>query len=318
MIALALVLALQPAAAAQADPIGAMLAAQEQVPVPESAEPENVDLVEGSMRAQLMAAAPVDFCRGYLREGSLLICRFLPHATVELGDGIAAQADEEGFVTLGIPREAPNAMTLRIGYRLGDGTPGEIVETVHIVQREYDLQHVDGVPQATVTPDPSTLERRQREYAQKQEAFASVWEGRGFLDGFIPPSQGITTGVYGSARVYNDGHEGSPHWGLDWANEIGTPVYAPAGGLVTLAEPDMYYEGGLIFIDHGQGLISAFLHLSGVSVEAGNVVEQGQLIGAMGAGGRATGSHLDWRVKLRNRFYVDPQTLLELDLTDLE
>jgi murein DD-endopeptidase MepM/ murein hydrolase activator NlpD len=307
MIALVLAAALQATAAAPADPIADMLAAREEVAASDD-----------SLRAMLMAAAPLDFCRGEMREGSLLVCRFLPHASVQLGDADRVEAGADGYVTLGVPREAPATMMLRIDYMLGDGAPGEIVQTVDVAQREYDLQHVDGVPQATVTPDPSTLPRRQREYAQKQEAFASVWDGRGFLDGFIAPSVGITTGVYGSARVYNNGHEGSPHWGLDWANEVGTPVHAPAGGLVTLAEPDMYYEGGLIFIDHGQGLTSAFLHLSGVSVEAGDIVEQGQLIGQMGAGGRATGSHLDWRVKLRNQFYVDPQTLLDLDLSELD
>ena len=186
-----------------------------------------------------------------------------------------------------------------------------------ITRREYRLQRVDGVPQSTVTPDPSTLPRRQREYAQKQAAFNSTWEGQGFLDGFIAPADGVTTGVYGSARVYNDGAERGVHWGLDWANETGTPVVAPASGLVTLAEPDMYYEGGLIFIDHGQGLVSAFLHLSAVHVEEGQFVEQGQLIGDIGAGGRSTGPHLDWRVKLRNQFYFDPQVLLDLDVTGL-
>ncbi|WP_300541963.1 M23 family metallopeptidase [Maricaulis sp.] len=297
MIALLLTIALQ-SAGGSADPIGELIAQN---------RGDNVRV----------GAAPQDRCRGQWREGSLLVCRFQPGTRVTLGE-VSARADAGGFVTLGIPRQAPESLALRIDYSdAGDGT-GQIVETVSIAQREYDLQHVDGVPQATVTPDPSTLPRRQREYAQKQDAFNSVWDGQGFLDGFIAPAEGITTGVYGSARVYNNGHEGNPHWGLDWANQEGTPIYAPAGGLVTLAEPDMYYEGGLIFIDHGQGLVSAFLHLSGVSVEDGDIVEQGQLIGQMGAGGRATGSHLDWRVKLRNGFYVDPQSLLDLDLNGLE
>lgn len=306
MIALALAVALQSAGAADADPIAEMLAAQER-----AAEP-GLDSGE-----TLVRMTPQNTCRGAWREGSLLICSVQPHAVVRLGDQAVA-ADAQGFAVLGIPRQAPETMTFSVSWETPLGDPVDWLQRVDIAQREYDLQHVDGVPQATVTPDPSTLERRQREYAQKQEAFASVWEGRGFLDGFVPPAEGITTGVYGSARVYNNGHEGSPHWGLDWANEVGTPVHAPAGGLVTLAEPDMYYEGGLIFIDHGQGLTSAFLHLSGVDVEAGDVVEQGQLIGRMGAGGRATGSHLDWRVKLRNQFYVDPQTLLDLDLSGLD
>ena len=301
MIGALLALGLQAAASGPADdPIGSFIE-------------ENA----ASVREMRIAAAPADFCDGDFRQGSFLVCRFMPGARVELGE-IDVTADADGYVMLAIPRRAPGAMPLRITYEREDGTSGDIAERLDIASREYDLQHVDGVPQSTVTPDPSTLPRRQREYAQKQEAFNSVWDGTGFLDGFIPPAEGITTGIYGSARVYNNGHEGSPHWGLDWANDVGTPIYAPAGGRVTLAEPDMYYEGGLIFIDHGQGLVSAFLHLSGVSVEAGDIVEQGQLIGQMGAGGRATGSHLDWRVKLRNQFYADPATLLELDPASLD
>ena len=84
-----------------------------------------------------------------------------------------------------------------------------------------------------------------------------------------------------------------------------------------LAEPDMYYEGGLIFLDHGQGVVSCFLHMSAVHVAVGDMVEQGQLIGEIGSGGRATGPHLDWRVKFQNNFYVDPALLLELDPAEL-
>lgn len=301
MIGALLALGLQAAASGPADdPIGSFIE-------------ENA----ASVREMRIAAAPADFCDGAFRQGSFLVCRFMPGARVEFGE-IDVTADANGYVMLAIPRRAPGEVPLRITYTREDGASADIAERLEIAAREYDLQHVDGVPQSTVTPDPSTLPRRQREYAQKQDAFNSVWDGTGFLDGFIPPAEGITTGIYGSARVYNNGHEGSPHWGLDWANDVGTPVHAPAGGRVTLAEPDMYYEGGLIFIDHGQGLVSAFLHLSGVEVEAGDIVEQGQLIGQMGAGGRATGSHLDWRVKLRNQFYADPATLLELDPASLD
>jgi murein DD-endopeptidase MepM/ murein hydrolase activator NlpD len=302
MISLAVVLALQSTTALvddASDPIGDLIAQN---------APEARDVAEPGRMG----------CRGRQEQGALIICRFEPGTRLDLGESVAI-ADAQGFAVLGIPRNAPEEMIFEISTAGVANSVNRIDEspTWFITQREYNLQHVDGVPQATVTPDPSTLPRRQREYAQKQDAFNSVWDGQGFLTGFIPPVEGITTGVYGSARVYNNGHEGSPHWGLDWANEVGTPVYAPAGGLVTLAEPDMYYEGGLIFIDHGQGLVSAFLHLSGVEVSEGDIVEQGQLIGAMGAGGRATGSHLDWRVKLRNQFYVDPQSLLDLDLSEL-
>jgi len=253
-------------------------------------------------------------CVGEYVEGGTLACQYVPGTQVQLGN-VSGTADQDGYVLLAVPRQSSES--LAFSARLADGVQ-LFDETRTITQREYNLQRVDGVPQSTVTPDPSTLPRRQREYAQKQDAFNSTWNGQGFLDGFIAPADGVTTGVYGSARIYNDGSERGVHWGLDWANAAGTPVVAPASGLVTLAEPDMYYEGGLIFIDHGQGLVSAFLHLSGVEVEAGQVVEQGQVIGAIGSTGRSTGPHLDWRVKLRNQFYIDPALLLDLDIHSLQ
>jgi len=294
VIALALSLALL---AQDADPIGDLIA-------------ESGDSFAGV--SDLSSA-----CIGEFREGGFLLCNYGPMSRVTLGD-VSADADADGWAVIALPRQAPETLNFRVeltGPQAQD--PVLIDEPRTIAQREYDLQRVNGVPQSTVTPDPSTLPRRQREYAQKQDAFNSTWDGQGFLDGFVQPADGITTGVYGSARIYNDGSERGVHWGLDWANETGTPVVAPASGLVTLAEPDMYYEGGLIFIDHGQGLVSAFLHLSDVVVEEGQFVEQGQQIGAIGATGRSTGPHLDWRVKLRNQFYADPSTLLELDVSGL-
>jgi hypothetical protein len=281
--------------------------------VPAEADPIGEFLADTPGGASLVTQG----CFGEFREGGFLLCNYGPMSRVTLGD-VTGEADADGWTMVAIPRRAPESLPFRVeltGPQAQD--PALVDEMREITQREYRLQRVDGVPQSTVTPDPSTLPRRQREYAQKQTAFNSTWDGQGFLDGFIAPTDGRVTGVYGSARVYNNGDERGVHWGLDWANVTGTPVVAPASGLVTLAEPDMYYEGGLIFIDHGQGLVSAFLHLSAVHVEEGQFVEQGQLIGDIGAGGRSTGPHLDWRVKLRNQFYFDPQVLLDLDVTGL-
>ncbi|MEM7570036.1 MAG: M23 family metallopeptidase, partial [Pseudomonadota bacterium] len=100
-----------------------------------------------------------------------------------------------------------------------------------------------------------------------------------------------------------------PHYGIDLAAPRGTPVKAPAGGVVTLAEADFWDEGGLIFLDHGHGMQSAFLHLNEVSVKVGDVVAQGDIIGTVGSTGRSTGPHLDWRVNW-GKVWIDPQVLL--------
>lgn len=293
MIALIAALFLQ-SAEAPLDPIAEMIAAQS----PQAAE------------AEAQPASPQQGCAGSFAEGALLICNYGPDSQVTLGS-VTAQADASGWTVLGIPRDAPDEMRFTV-----DRAAGRIDRMQMIAQREFAIQRIEGVPQSTVTPDPSTLERRQREYAQKQAAFATHWDGAGFLAGFIRPAEGITTGVYGSQRIYN-GTPGNPHWGMDWANEPGTPVMAPAAGRVILAADDMYYEGGLVFLDHGHGVVSCFLHMSAVHVAVGDLVEQGQLVGEIGSGGRATGPHLDWRVKFQNSFYVDPALLLELDTSDL-
>jgi murein DD-endopeptidase MepM/ murein hydrolase activator NlpD len=100
-----------------------------------------------------------------------------------------------------------------------------------------------------------------------------------------------------------------PHYGVDLAAPRGTPIVAPAGGLVSFAETGLHFEGGLIMIDHGQGLVSAYLHLSRLDVVAGQSVSQGQVIGAVGAEGRATGPHLCWRMKWRDR-NLNPMSLV--------
>ena len=129
-----------------------------------------------------------------------------------------------------------------------------------------------------------------------------------FADSFAWPAEGRISGVYGSQRVLN-GEPRRPHFGLDIAAPKGSPVTAPAAGIITLTHPDMFYSGGTIILDHGHGLSSTFLHLSEVLVEAGTRVKKGALIGRVGSTGRASGPHLDWRMNWLNR-RVDPGQLV--------
>ncbi|HAQ36026.1 MAG: peptidase M23 [Maricaulis sp.] len=245
-------------------------------------------------------------CQGEFTQGAMIVCRTAPGTRVDFGDQ-SATADSDGWVVLGLDRDQGAEITLSAS--LPDGV--EYLQTHSVTQREYNVQVVEGVPQRTVTPSEADLVRIREEGRRKAGAYTSRWEGAGFASGFIEPADGVISGVYGSQRVYN-GTPGRPHYGLDFANAPGTPVVAPAAGLVTLADADMFYEGGLVFIDHGQGFTSAFLHMSAVDVEVGQVVAQGERIGAIGAGGRSTGPHLDWRIKWRNR-YIDPALVLEVD-----
>lgn len=256
------------------------------------------------------ADAPIR-CAGEHRQGAVLVCRTVPGAEVTLGD-ITERADGEGWIVMGHDRDAPARKTFRVRH-----ADGVWVTRIEVEAREYEIQRIDGLPPAMVTPppDPEFQARLARENRTKGAAYISRWEGHGFLEGFDWPVTGRITGVYGSQRVLN-GEPRRPHFGIDIAAPTGTPVEAPAGGVVTLADPDMYWEGGLIFIDHGQGFTGVFMHLDTVDVEVGDIVQKGDVIGTVGATGRVTGPHLDWRVRWRNR-QIDPEALLALDVSDL-
>ena len=171
---------------------------------------------------------------------------------------------------------------------------------------------MEGVPRETVTPSKEHLARIARERKLVRAAKGRIIKRPDILlsviEGFQWPVVGPISGVYGSQRYYN-GVPGSPHYGVDIALPTGTPVHAPASGIVTLAEEDLFYSGGTIILDHGYRLSSSFLHLSRVSVSVGDEISQGDVLGEIGSSGRATGPHLDWRMSWRNE-RVDPQLLV--------
>ena len=130
----------------------------------------------------------------------------------------------------------------------------------------------------------------------------------GFKDGFINPLENMNkTSPFGSQRILN-GIPKKPHYGVDIAAKVGTKIYAPADGVISLSDDDLYFEGSMVLIDHGQGLISMYLHTEENLVHEGEHVKQGQLIATVGSKGRSTGPHLCWRLKWRNR-NLDPETL---------
>ncbi|HYD87234.1 MAG TPA: M23 family metallopeptidase [Vitreimonas sp.] len=245
-------------------------------------------------------------CAGAMTQGGVALCRTNPGAELRIGGEGVGHADANGWAVIGFNREAPESMRVE-AHLNGISTYDDLA----IAPREFDVQRIDGLPQQTVTPtDPAVLERISREAALKREAFTSQAPMTGFLDGFIMPVDGgVVTGRWGNQRILN-GVPSTPHFGYDIAVPAGTPIRAPAAGVVTLANPDMHYEGGLVFIDHGQGLITMYLHMSRLDVRVGDVVSQGQVIGAVGASGRATGPHLCWRMRWRER-QLDPSIAVE-------
>ena len=241
---------------------------------------------------------------GRLIQGGLMIGHAPPGARVTL-DGKPIRVSGDGLFVFGFGRDAGPRSELEIT------DPDGAIErrALEIGQRTYRSERIDGLPPAMVTPPPEVLERIRREGARIAAARARDSDTPWFADGFIRPTGGPISGVYGSQRILN-GEPRRPHYGLDMAPPAGTPVKAPAGGVVSLAENDLYYTGGTVMIDHGHGITSVLMHLQSVDVEAGATVGRGQRIGTVGATGRATGPHLDWRV---NWFSVrlDPGLVLE-------
>ncbi len=248
-------------------------------------------------------AAALEF-QGIWQQGAMLVGHTKPGNKVVFQDRNVSLTPQ-GYFVIGLSRDVKGPVVVDV-----HNGKGSQQYSYSVAQREYKVQRVDGVPQRTVTPPSAeVLERIRREGRLVRQARADNDRREDFLQGFIKPLEGPITGVYGSQRVYN-GVPKNPHYGLDIARPTGTVVVAPAAGIVKLVHADMYYSGGTLVLDHGYGLTSSFIHLSGALVKEGQRVEAGDAIAKVGSTGRATGPHLDWRV---NWFSVrlDPALVLE-------
>lgn len=185
---------------------------------------------------------------------------------------------------------------------------GRHAQSIDVVPRSFDIERIDGLPEQMVTPDPAVAERIAREAAAVAAARERRDDRTDFQGGFVWPAKGRLSGFYGSQRILN-GEPRTPHYGVDVAAPTGDPVSAPAAGIITFAEPNLYFSGGTVILDHGLGVSSTFLHLSRIDVAVGQQVRQGTRLGAIGATGRATGPHLDWRMNVGS-VRVDPQVLM--------
>ena len=237
-------------------------------------------------------------------QGALVIGKVAPGSSVRYA-GRELRVTRDGNVALGVGRDEPGPV--QIDVRARDGQHERIA--IEVVPRDWPIERVDGVPPKTVEPPPDIAERIRREQARVVAARARDDARDDFLSHFTWPVEGRISGRFGNQRIYN-GTPKSPHSGMDIAVPQGTPVQAPAGGVVTFADSDLYLTGGTLLIDHGHGVSSNFLHLSRIDVKTGDRVEQGDIVGAVGKTGRATGPHLHWGM---NWFKVrlDPLLLVE-------
>ncbi len=236
----------------------------------------------------LPAPAPALMVNGNLTQGGLAICKAAPGAAVYFQDR-PIRVSPEGLFVIGFDRDAGPEATIRIHQDSGRVENHPLT----IEARQYLVQRIDGLPQRKVAPGTADLTRIRQEIALVKAVRLKDDPRQDFTQSFIWPVIGRISGVYGSQRILN-GIPKRPHYGVDIAAPTGTPVKAPADGVVSLVHEDMFYSGGTLIVDHGHGITTSYLHLDTVLVKAGQTVRQGEVIALVGSTGRVTGPHLHW------------------------
>jgi len=224
--------------------------------------------------------------------------------TKVLIDKKEVRTSDDGYFVFGIGRDRKYDVVITLNK---DGNKQKIVKKV--LKRKYNIQRIDGLPEEQVTPPEEVYVRIKKENKLIGDAKAIDSNLTYFKNKFIVPIENtIISGVYGSQRILN-GEPKWPHYGLDFAADEGTTIKAMLDGIVTLAEPDLYYTGGTLMFDHGHGISTIYLHMQKLFVKKGQKIKQGDVIGTVGSTGRATGPHLDIRLNwFQTR--LDPETVL--------
>ena len=242
--------------------------------------------------------------KGHLTQGGLVTGKLENAKSVSL-DGKSLKLSPKGDFVFGFGRDAETTHTLK----WVDNNGKSHSQPIAITKREYKIDKITGVAKKYVSPPKEVSARISREAVVVRKAREVDSDLLYFLDPVLKPAEGRISGVYGSQRYFN-GEPRRPHFGLDIANKTGSPVYAPISGTVVFAEPDLYYSGGTLIIDHGHGITSTYIHLSKLDVKVGDKIEQGNKVAEIGATGRVTGPHLDWRFNWKGE-RLDPALLMQ-------
>jgi len=214
----------------------------------------------------------------------------------------------EGLALLGSDVAEPSPVEREIGIRaVIGGSEVKITREINVAPVDYPEQRLT-LPEAMVTPPKEVLERIRREREESSAALSAVSKERMWSLPMVRPVPGIITSPYGFRRILN-GKPKAPHRGVDYRAREGDPVMSASAGTVVLSA-DHYYAGECIYVDHGGGVVSVYMHLSGRMVSAGDHVSAGDTIGLAGRTGRVTGPHLHFGLSLLGSM-VDPELLLE-------
>jgi murein DD-endopeptidase MepM/ murein hydrolase activator NlpD len=205
---------------------------------------------------------------------------------------------------------APGVYSLRLKGETADGKETSFERRIAVRRAHYPSVAVTVGKQFTA-PSPEQLQEISQDKTLKADVFRHVDPKRQWSGKFQPPVVARVSDVFGTRRTFN-GETRSTHEGLDYAVPAGTPVSAVNGGTILLAR-SLFFEGNCVVLDHGQGLLTLYLHLSEFKVKEGEHVVRGQVVGVSGGTGRATGPHLHVAVRWQG-VYLNPATLLELSL----
>ena len=244
------------------------------------------------------------FIKGEIIAGGIIIVNVSPGSTVKLNDE-SIMISDKGVFLVGFERKPQPTQILEIYNE------NVLVEkiTLNVKIRSYEIQRINGINKEKVDPPQSVIDRiyMERNSVKESRKKSNLITSTYYNNGFVLPANGPISGVYGSQRILN-GKPRSPHYGIDIALPKGHEVVSPMDGIVVFSNNDLYYSGGTIIIAHGQGLTTSYLHLSEILVSVNDIVRRGELIGKVGATGRATGPHLHWGAELKGK-RIDPKYL---------
>ena len=240
---------------------------------------------------------------GKFTEGGIVKGKVSPNSELFL-DKRKLKISKNGYFIFGIKKGRTKDIKIKILTKGESQTFSKKIE-----KRFFLIQKINGLPKKMVSPGKKALERIKKEQVFFNEMRSVNSDNEFFYSKFLKPTTGITSGKYGSQRILN-GKPRSPHMGLDIANKKGTSIQATAGGIVTLAQKNLYFTGGTIGIDHGHGITSVYYHLNSLNVSKGQKVSQGEAIGTMGSTGRSTGDHLHFGIYWK-QLALDPELVLK-------